>query len=94
MRLRKESRPKAWADMQERLMQHMGALVPETTSLKDLLGISVDIESFLKTEQGSQSMDPAEALQNWLNAPATRAVAQPPLDDDDEDDSDSGGTIQ
>lgn len=75
MRLRKESRAGAWADLQERLMTNMAALVPDITSLKDMLGLSVSIEEFMKTEVGSQSLDPSEALQRFLNAPSPRPAA-------------------
>ena len=85
-RLRENSRAGGWADLQRIIMRSMHILVPETTSFKEIVSIALDIESFLKTEQGAQSMHPMEALENWLNA----APAPPPAtDEDSDDDSDS-----
>jgi hypothetical protein len=67
VRLREGARAGAWSDLQKRLMTHMGDLVPDATSLKDFLGLAIDIENFLKTEQGSNSMHPMEALEAFLN---------------------------
>ena len=92
MRLRKESRAGAWADLQERLMTNLGTLVPDVTGLKDLLTLNRDIEEFMKTEAGSQSLDPAEALQRFLNSP-TPSRTVPTLPNDAEDD-DSPGRVQ
>ena len=72
VRLRKESRAGAWSALQEKLMSNMGILVPNATSLKDFLSMSMSIEEFLKTEQGSESLHPMEALERWL-ASATSA---------------------
>jgi hypothetical protein len=83
VRLRENSRAGAWADLQKKLMSNMDTLVPEATSLKDFLGLSIDIENFLKTEQGSESLHPIEALAKFLNEPITSI-----------DDSDPGEVIQ
>ena len=42
----------------------------------------MDIEAFLKTEQGSESLHPTEALERWLNEGATIA---PTIDTEDDD---------
>ena len=54
-------------------MQHMGVLVPNISSLKDFLATNHDIEEFIKSDAGSQSLDPVEALERFLNG--GRAVA-------------------
>ena len=69
VRLRKESRAGAWADLQERLMANFGILVPEAASMTDFFKLSMAIEDFLRTEQGHESMHPMEALEAFLNKP-------------------------
>ena len=86
VRLREGSRSGAWSSLQRKLMSNMDLLVPEATSLKDFLNLSVDIENFLKTEQGSESMHPMQALESWLNAKV-------PENKEDDDDT-VGGPIQ
>ena len=83
VRLREGSRSGAWSSLQRKLMSNMDLLVPEATSLKDFLNLSVDMENFLKTEQGSESMHPMQALEKWLNE------GNPPSTADDAE-----GTIQ
>jgi hypothetical protein len=81
VRLRKESRAGAWSSLQERLMTNLGLLVPDATSMKDFFSLAMAIEDFLRTEQGSESMHPMEALEKWLNQ------GPPPVtitDDEDE----------
>lgn len=63
---RRENRMKAYAELQETLMSHMGALVPSVCSLKDFLSSNYDLEQFIKTDQGAQA-DPVVAIEEWLN---------------------------
>lgn len=72
VRLRESSRAGAWSDLQRRLMGHFDVLVPMVVSMKDFLALSIDIETFLKTEQGSESLHPMEALERWLAKPQPR----------------------
>lgn len=69
MRLRKESRAGAWSALQEKLMLNFGVLVPEAASMTDFFKLSMAIEDFLRTEQGSESLHPIEALAKFLNEP-------------------------
>ncbi len=82
VRLRTESRAGAWSDLQAKLMVNMGLLVPAACSMKDFLSLSMDIEAFLKTEQGSESLHPTEALERWLNE---GAVTASPLNTDEDE---------
>lgn len=77
VRLREGSRSGAWSSLQRKLMSNMDLLVPEATSLKDFLNLSIDVENFLRTEQGSESLHPMQALENWLNQ------GNPPVEEDD-----------
>jgi hypothetical protein len=82
VRLRTESRAGAWSQLQAKLNANLGLLVPAATSMKDFFALSMDIEAFLKTEQGSESLHPTEALERWLNEGATIA---PTIDTEDDD---------
>lgn len=84
VRLRTESRAGAWANLQAKLNANLGLLVPAATSMKDFFALSMDIEAFLKTEQGSESLHPTEALEQWLNEGGPTPLAVPTDDDPDE----------
>lgn len=88
VRLREDSRAGAWSALQRKLMSHFDVLVPYAVSMKDFLALSIDIEEFLKTEQGTESMHPMEALEHWLATP------EPAPDSPIDDTSEPRGTIQ
>lgn len=91
VRLRTESRAGAWSNLQAKLNQNLGVLVPAATSMKDFFALSMEIESFLKTEQGSESLHPTEALEQWLNE---GGPTPPPTPTDDSDETVPEGRIQ
>jgi hypothetical protein len=85
VRLRQNNRAGAWAYLQEELMRNMGTLVPHTTSLKDLISQNIDIESFMKSAEGTKSMDPIETMAHFLNSPPPSTHSAPATTEDDDE---------
>jgi hypothetical protein len=65
-RLRKSNRTAAWGALQERLMEHLHMLVPNVVTLKDFMGLNIDIESFIKSDTGTTTKEPLEVIREFL----------------------------
>jgi len=65
-RLRKTNRSGAWADLEDKIAKSGHVLVPDALSMKDWVGLMIDIEQFRKAESGSAEV-PGDALAKWLS---------------------------
>ena len=68
-KLRHTNRTAAWSDLQERLMSNISMLVPNVVTLKDFIGLGIDIESFVKNDSGAVAEEPLEVIRKFLNSP-------------------------
>jgi hypothetical protein len=68
-RLREGSRTTAFGALQKKLWAHVDILVPSTVTLKDFIGLSIDIESFIKSDTGTTTEEPLEVLRKFLDQP-------------------------
>ena len=50
-------------------MANMPILVPSVVTLKDFIGLSIDIESFVKNDAGAQAEEPLEVFRKFLDGP-------------------------
>jgi hypothetical protein len=68
-RLREGSRTTAFGSLQKKLWAHVDVLVPSTVTLKDFIGLSIDIESFIKSDTGTTTEEPLEVFRKFLDSP-------------------------
>ena len=68
-RLREGSRTTAFGSLQKKLWAHVDILVPSTVTLKDFIGLSIDIESFIKSDTGTTTEEPLEVFRKFLDSP-------------------------
>lgn len=66
-KLRDSNRTQAWQTLQKRLMENVGSLVPDVFPPKDFFTLSMDIEGFVKQEQGIKEGSALEEVQKFLS---------------------------
>lgn len=72
--LRERDRAKAYMRFQRGLMANLGTLSPLIPA-KDIVGLSMDIEHYLKGISGSEGKPPMEMMKEFLNS-VEKGVAQ------------------
>lgn len=55
-------------------MSNISILVPNVVTLKDFIGLGIDIESFVKNDAGAQAEEPLEVFRKFLDAPDPLAI--------------------
>ena len=69
-RRRKTDKQGAYKQLQEDLMNNAHNLIPYVVSLKEVLGITIDIEDFLKGYESNAGRTPVEEIQAFLTSGA------------------------
>jgi hypothetical protein len=77
-RLREGSRTTAFGALQKKLWAHVDVLVPSTVTLKDFIGLSIDIESFIKSDTGTTTEEPLEVFRKFLDEDAPLSTGSRP----------------
>ena len=77
VKLREQGRAQAWADLESELMTNAALLIDAgMISAKEWISMAIEIESFRKSEAGTQQL-PGDFLAKWLNekdAPAKKVA--------------------